>query len=206
MDRDKVTAKAAFDAMTFGEKVNHIWYYYKFYILGSIAAVLIVISLIYGLATRVHPDLTVIFLSRNFLAAHNEQEITESLEEWILPHIQSANNNGRTTVTVIPMFFDPEHPTEVTGALMQSLDMQLVLGDVKLFIADEALLNWINVRHDGLILRYAEMTNYPPELEAFLPLFVAERIEYERHMTGRHAERKMIEHTNAREIFDMFAE
>jgi len=199
MEKDKVAAQTAFDELSLKKKISHIWYYYKFRIIISLAILLSSISIIYGCVTRVHPDLTVIFLSRSFVG----DEMLSSLEEWILPQIQDANNDGRMVVTIVPMLFDPENPTETTTAFMQSFEAQLFVGDVKLFIADEFFMTGLNAREDNLIERYAEITNYPTEFSGLLsPLFVAERIEYLRHMTGRHAERKQIEHANARAVFE----
>jgi len=202
MEKDKVAAKAAFDALPTSKKIGHIWEYYRLQIILGIAVTLAAFSLIYGCVTRVHPDLTVILLTR----AHIADETADALEEWIAPHIQDANGDGRTAVNVMPISFDLLVPNETVIPLLAQLDGQLTAGDVKLIIADELFAEWFNARNGNLIERYAEVINNPPMIEGLAPLFVIERIEYERHMSGRRGERKEIEHANARTIFHLLAE
>jgi len=200
MEKDKIAAKQAYDALPCREKIKHIWHYYRVHIISVVAVVLMTVSIIFSCLGNIEPDLTVIILSRIPMS----NEAREILEERMLPHIQDANGDQEITVSINIISFDPEVTDEIAIASVIPLDGQLTSGDVKLLIADEVFLEWFKERNGNVIEQYAEITNMPRELQPFGPWFVIERIEYTRHMRGRMLERKTIQHENARAVFESF--
>jgi len=62
-DKDMLTFKEATANMTRGEKVGHIWEYYKWIIIGGIAGVLLVFSITHTLLTQTDSYLTITLVS-----------------------------------------------------------------------------------------------------------------------------------------------
>jgi len=62
-DKDSPTFKEATANMTSKEKINYIWEYYKLHILGSIAAIVLVVSIMHTILTQVDTHLHITFLS-----------------------------------------------------------------------------------------------------------------------------------------------
>jgi len=203
MDKDRALARQKYAELKKGAKAAYLWEYYKWQFLGTLAVLIAIILTVHNCVTRIHPDLTVLYLAepQHFVTDEN----IDYLGEWLAELIEDANNDGRQVVTILPSVFDPqpEQIDEMTIALTQRLHLQLVSGEAKLFIVDETFLEML--QGFEIVELYAPITN-PPRYIEDIPLYAVVRLVYERDMQGRHAERTMVEHANARTIFRLLTE
>ena len=132
-DRDTPTFKEATAKMSGKEKISYIWEYYKLPILGSIAFVLIVGSMVHAFLSQVQDHLHLTFLSGfehtlNLLESPNPEtehemplgiwvdlEVTTMLEDLLLD-AQQRSNTRITAQTLIINFETIPVLTTHTGA------------------------------------------------------------------------------------------
>jgi len=220
MEKDKIAARKAYAKLTKKQKISHFWEYYRWHAIITIGVILMAGSFIYSCATRVHPDLTIFYLShpRNFVEIENIHGLSEHFSEFI----EDANNDGRTIASIQESIFTPpdaDNPatmTEMTMAIVQRLDAQIVAGDAMLFIGDETLFEWFYWRYGGLDDDAGLITAFAPIInrEFFEILQIDENVLFlvgirdlrSNEMRGRNAEQKAIEHANAVAIFELLTE
>ncbi|MCL2837577.1 MAG: hypothetical protein FWE04_00695 [Oscillospiraceae bacterium] len=198
IQKDKVAAREAYKKLTKPEKIGHLWYYYKWHVIVTLFVVIAASTFIYGVVTRVHPDLTILYLTRQ----PAPRDHIAALEEHFALHIEDANNDGRLRVSIMPISFDLNQPNPDNMIMLQRLQTQLVSGDAKLFIADDMFLD--RLEFEGVVAKSALITNR--EYIEQLDLFVVTSVVYARNTRGRHVERHEREHENAERIFKLLTE
>ena len=128
-DKDRRSFKEATSKMTNSEKVSHIWAYYKWPILGSMAGALLIFSFIHAFLTRTETYLNITFVSGfehtlNALGPLDSDVIDESID----------------TLEIFP-----EPPVGIW------VDLDIIPVLEALFLDDEQLNNYdIAVQHLGI--------------------------------------------------------
>lgn len=86
-DKDTVSFKEATINMSSKEKLSYIWEYYKWIILGSITATLMIVSIAHTMLTRTHQYLNIMFTSgfEHTLNAFGQPDLDEEAELVDLP-------------------------------------------------------------------------------------------------------------------------
>jgi len=198
IQKDKIAAREAYLKLTKPQKIGHLWHYYKWHVIVTLFVVIAASTFIHGVVTRVHPDLTILYLTRQPAS----REHIAALEEHFALHIEDVNNDGRNVVSIIPISFDLNVPNPDNMIMLQRLQSQLASGDMKLFVADNMFLE--RLEFEGVVEQAELITNrkYIEQSD----LYVVTSVVYPRNMRGRHAERHEREHENAERIFRLLTE
>jgi len=120
--------------MNFKEKLDHIWEYYKFFIIGFVIAATVILSVIYSLVLNPNPE-PVLFISWNAGFATDEQ--IDDLKEYLEYHLVDEEENEEV---VISMFFFDENNPETIMVGHQRTAAMIAAGVIDLFVLDEELL------------------------------------------------------------------
>jgi len=171
--------------MSFKEKLDHIWEYYKFFIIGLVIFLIILGSLINAWFINPQPQ-TALFISWNSGFAMDVQltELSNKLTERLVE--ETANE----TVVVSMMLTDTNDPT-LNMASTQRLVAMLAAGEIDVFILDSMQLD--EFASTGFI---RPMENLLAEIrltDSVIYSEIEERVAYARHELeeGVFAERLM---------------
>ena len=120
------------------EWFSYIWCYYKYHILASLIAVLLIVVTIFEVATTVKPDGTVYYVASNSIHTETEQKILKKLSE----EFPDFNGDGKTYIAFTQMNFTPEiiADSELSNAMRSKMMTTLASDDGMLYILDEPLL------------------------------------------------------------------
>ena len=200
MEKDKVLAKETYAKLSSKQKINHLWEYYKWHAISALAIVAIIFSLAYGCATRVQPDLSIMYLAQreHFIPYETRDELAVFFAE----HVYDVAGNENRVVFVDKLVFNtnPDEMDENDVMRFQAFQARISGGESKLFIVDAAFLE--RLQNHGIADIYAPITNPPHHIEG-LPLYAVMSIEFARHLRPRHAERHAMERQNAYRIFEL---
>ena len=121
--------------MTFKSKLEHIWEYYKFYIIAFVVIIFVLVSLLNIWVFNPNPE-QVLFISWNAGFATDEQEdrMREFLEERLI-------DEGANEEVIISQFFFSSGDPSVDMAGFQRTVAMISAGMIDLFILNEELLN-----------------------------------------------------------------
>jgi hypothetical protein len=126
------------------KKARNFLYYYKYYILGAIAAVIALVFIIKGCVNRVEPDFSTAFIGEIFYTDSSalEEEIRENVPEINEPQIDSAflSENSQS---------DQQYAFEMKAVILT------VAEEVDLFIMDKK--NYEKYAKLGLFLNLDEI-------------------------------------------------
>ena len=120
--------------MTFKDKLDHIWEYYKYHIIIILVFVFIIISLLNLWVFNPRPD-TALFISWNAGFATDEQidRLTYILEEHLI-------DEGKHEEVVISHFVVTGNDPSVSMANAQRTAAMIAVGEIDLFILDSDML------------------------------------------------------------------
>jgi len=159
--------------MSFKEKLEHIWEYYKFYLIGLVIILVIIGSLINAWFINPRPK-TALFLSWNtgFVLYEQLDELSESLT------IRLVDEKENEVVTATQMLTSTDDPT-INMASQQRMIAMVAAGEIDVFIIDSTML--VEYASNGLI---APMESMLAEIRAIEPIVydrIEERIIYTRY-------------------------
>jgi hypothetical protein len=120
--------------MNFKEKLDHIWEYYKFFIIGFVAAAGIIISVIYSIVLNPSPE-PALFISWHAGFATNSQ--IDDLKELLEDHLIAEDLNEE--VVISQLFFDENNPETLMIGHHRAAAM-IAAGGIDLFTLDDELL------------------------------------------------------------------
>ncbi|MCL2662304.1 MAG: hypothetical protein FWE83_03135 [Oscillospiraceae bacterium] len=129
--------------MSFKEKLEFIWEYYKYYIIGTVIAVAIAGSILYSTVLNPSPE-PVLFISWNAGFATNEQ--IDDLKEYLEYHIADKKENEEVVISVF--FFDENNPETIMVG-HQRMAAMIAAGVIDMFTMDDELLEIYS--HNGFI-------------------------------------------------------
>lgn len=129
--------KKTFKTMTIGEKIEHIWEYYKLVIIGIVAAVAIII---YAIVEAVTPEPDVVINA--VLVNANSFDIQEDTFQRYLEEnnydLESETINVNTT-----MYLDSTNGSQVSATSYQTLVAMVMVGEIDLLIGDEGVIDML---------------------------------------------------------------
>lgn len=136
---------------TVGEKISNFFYHNKMYVIIGTALFLILAFLVYDLATRVTPDVSVMIIAKDDAF----QFYTENMEKLFERYCEDYNGDGKVDVRV---FYAPavmgDSPEELytRQADQTKLVAEFQSGDTVLIIADDEACEAIGiVEGDGVL-------------------------------------------------------
>ena len=133
--KEKLRIEAAkLREMTFKNKLEYIWEYYKFHIAFTAIALFIIVSLLNAWIINPASD-TVLFISwnRGFVTDEQSDRLKNHLEERLV------GEDAREEVVITPFFFTGDDPMTNMAEVQRTVAM-LAAEIIDLFITDHALL------------------------------------------------------------------
>ena len=160
---------AAFKALPFKKKLEHIWIYYRWYILAAAAFICLAVSVI----STVMGNQKEVLLSGMFLNNATSQEGYAFLKEGFWEECGGSDDQQVDLVTGYAMNFTADSPSQQDAssfmvftcmvaagnldyvitdvASVDNLVEQEVLLDLRELLPEEALAQWDTVEHDGAV-------------------------------------------------------
>ena len=125
--------------MTFKEKLEHIWEYYKIYMVSIIIVIFIIFSLLNAWVFNPPLD-TVLFISwnRGFVTDEQIDRLKDYLEERLI------EEDAREEIIISPFFFVGDDATSVMADIQRTAAM-LAAGMIDLFITDQELVESFSI-------------------------------------------------------------
>ena len=156
-----------FADLSTAEKLEHIWIYYKFHILGGIALILIVVYFISSMAGRIPSALNVEIVSDNI-----PPRAAAALQARATAALIPAGRREQVQVGVLPMagtLASPQNENAVMGLMAR-----IAARDIDVFIADRA--DFSLLAKDG-VLADLSRTGLPRAVFANPKLAVSARVK-----------------------------
>lgn len=94
--KERLDAEATYQ-MTWRQRVENAWFYYKWHVIGSAFAIVLITLFVHDIVTNVSPDYQLAVMTPNYLS----DEVTQKLEQALLPLVDDLNGDGKTLVTVV---------------------------------------------------------------------------------------------------------
>ena len=120
--------------MNFKEKLDHIWEYYKYFIIGFGVAVVVIFSFIYSYIINPSPE-PALFISWNAGFATDDQ--IDDLKDYLEQHLITEDLNEE--VVISQFFFDENNPETIMMGHQRAAAM-IAAGVIDLFTLYDDLL------------------------------------------------------------------
>lgn len=130
--------KMTFKTMTIGEKIEHIWEYYKLVVIGIVAAVAIII---YAIVKVVTPEPDVVMNA--ILVNANSFEIQE--ENTFQRYLKENNYDLENEIIDVnsTMYLDKDGDSQASAISYQALTAWIMVGEIDLLIGDEGVIDML---------------------------------------------------------------
>lgn len=96
MDQQRIDAKKMYQELSFGKKLEHIWYYYKRSIIVTLLVLLLIGYAAYEVASRPKYDLEGTFFSDIYVS----DEQIAALEEYLSQFVEDYNGDGAANIKI----------------------------------------------------------------------------------------------------------
>lgn len=116
---------------------ENVWYHYKWYIIGTLGVVLMLIFGISECATSVRPDFTMTYMGG--LEVMGQVEAYE-LEDKLAPVTKDIDDDGQTKVKVNVIYLESTGGSEEMAANYNMADIEMAGGDATVLLFDEQFL------------------------------------------------------------------
>jgi len=120
--------------MNFKEKLEFIWEYYKYFIIGFVITVAVIWSLIYTIVLNPSPE-PALFISWNAGFVTDAQ--IDDLKEYLEDHIVDEDENKEVVISVF--YFDENNPETIMMG-HQRMAAMIAAGMIDIFILNNELL------------------------------------------------------------------
>ena len=158
--------------MSFKEKLEHIWEYYKFYLIGLVIILVIIGSLINAWFINPQPK-TALLLSWNtgFVSHEQLSELAEALTQRLV------DEKEKEVVSATLMLTSTDDPT-INMASQQRMIAMVAAGEIDVFILDSTML--VEYAGNGLIRPVESMLAEIRSIDPIAYDRIEERIVYAR--------------------------
>lgn len=128
---DEDEPKMSFKDLTFRQKLDHIWYYYKWYFAGTVFAAICIASIIYTMFIKVKPDLWcgVAIYGEN-LPFEQTDLMTDELEAKFLTDTEHEEIQ-------ITNYYEDEADVMVAADLNQKFNTYIYAGQINMIVGTE---------------------------------------------------------------------
>ncbi len=118
---------------------QNLWFYYKWHFLVGILAVIAIVYTVVDFATRVNPDIFILFAGDYILT----EEDSATLKERVESTITDINGDGKIVAQFIeiPLKLDSERVDETTAASNLQMQNQFITGEQHILVLDRELYN-----------------------------------------------------------------
>ena len=153
--------RAALKNGTFKEKLSYFWYYYKWHVIGTIVAIVAIISLIHTYATRKDTALYTVILNggSNVTAEEYALETAEAL---------GVDTTDYEMLFDTTMYIDFQHMDDATIASSQKMMVYIAAAELDVIVSDTASLE-----HYSYTDTFADLREIlsPEQLSKYEPYF-----------------------------------
>lgn len=186
MDKDRQLARELAKEMSFKEKLQHFWYYYKPHTLALIFALVVIVWSAVQCANRVDYDLDISFYSESYTS----DESLAAFDIFLETLCDDINGNGviDAQAYLLTGNITEEYLDQNAQAVLTRLQNEIALGECPAYIVDEAYKNYIEMftKDMGIIENITEITDAPVIREIFNPgegvkLYFVSMVEYDTH-------------------------
>jgi hypothetical protein len=126
------------------ERISYIWEYYKFHIMGSIGAIILLISLISSIGDKKEAYLNMTILGKG-IDSEGIVQVQEQLTNKLV------KDKEKEEVFVETLTYDPSSQDEISRAGIQKMTAQITTGSIDLLIVDKELFEEITSLEKSLL-------------------------------------------------------
>ena len=138
------------------EWFSYVWDYYKYHILGAVAALLLIIYTIFEISTTVRYDTNINYIATNIVSQENEEKICDICEKGS----KDINDNGKVDVSFSQINFTQEAKLDgnMYSALMNKMMAMFSTEEELVYIMDKAMMDSVVAMEstEGLFLPASE--------------------------------------------------
>ena len=165
MDREAREARQMAKNLPFKAKMAHIWTYYKWWILGTVAAVLLIGGTIYEVLTRPSYDLEIGYYSEKYVS----DETIQAMESYFSQYVEDIDGDGQKTVKIYSVSSSMAgESAEAQMAIQTKLMAELSAGSYPVFFFDETFCQMLQQdSYEGTMESFRDMAENPEMCEAF---------------------------------------
>jgi len=131
------------DGMTFLQKVDYYWYYYKWHTLVILCLLVAMIATIVSCVNRIEPDLRVLLVSDVAISEDDKQNFIKTYT----PHIEDINDDGKKNISVsliqFSNFSSPTMNPELESASEVKLRAELMTGEAQLIVFKDNVTDYL---------------------------------------------------------------
>lgn len=140
----KQNIKAILAPMSQKEKMAYIWDYYKFHIIGTIAAIILLISFISSIGEKKEVALNMTIIGQG-VNTEGVVQLQEQLTNELV--IDKADEE----VYIETLSYDKSSPDPASQAGLQKMTAQITTGSIDLLIVDKELFEEISSQQNSLL-------------------------------------------------------
>ena len=132
------------DGMTFFERVDYYWYYYKWHTFVIICLLLALTATIVSCVNRVEPDLRILLISDVATSEEDEQVFIKKYSQFI----EDVNNDGKKSISIsliqFSNFTSATVNPELESASEIKLRAELMSGEAQLIIFKDNVTDYLD--------------------------------------------------------------
>ena len=165
MDKQAKEAKEMAKNLPIKEKISYIWMYYKWWIVGITAAILIIGGTVFEVLTRPTYDLEIAYYSNDVVS----EETIAVMEEYFAQFVDDTDGNGEKNVKIYNTYLslggeDPTAQVMVQNKFVAELSSK----SYSVFILDDTFAQIIqNDSFEGTLNELRDMAEYPELKDKF---------------------------------------
>ncbi|ERI94440.1 hypothetical protein HMPREF1982_01076 [Clostridiales bacterium oral taxon 876 str. F0540] len=128
------------------ERFQYIWDYYKFHIIGILAAIIIISSIIYGQVTKVNYVFNLTLIG-NDIDQNKKAELERQITDIV---VNNGSKRNQAIVDVIPVGDSNSSNNIMSGQLMQKFMTELSVQTVDIAVMDKGVFDSL-VKNDAFL-------------------------------------------------------
>ncbi len=162
MDAQKREAKELAKHLPLKKKIEHIWLYYKWWIIGAVIVAMLIAHTIYTVVTRLSYDMEMALYTQEYVS---ETKIA-ALEEYFSAFVPDVDGDGEKTVAVHAISVGLIGEEEGYAAVRTKISMELLTGAYPVFLVDDEFYEFLQLEgYQGAIESFREMNVLPEVCE-----------------------------------------
>lgn len=166
---DNTRAREGFKNLSFTGKLEHIWYYYKWFILLGLATVIFFLMGLTQCIARKNYDATFMYVGPQSVSSNYIGYVTDSIADVMS---EDYNGDGYKAAAIIEVNLAPSNPTTDSEKLSQAMQYQTqghqrfyierTTGTSVIYLVDEEIFYQL-AREEFLLVPLEEVLGYLPD-------------------------------------------
>ena len=162
-------AREGFNKLSFTGKLEHIWYYYKWFILLGLAVVIFFLTCLTQCTNRKNYDATFMYVGPQSISSNYIGVVTDSVADIMS---EDYNGDGYKAATIIEVNLAPDSPSTDTEKLNKAMQYQTrgrerfyierTTGTSVIYLVDEEIYYQLS-KEDFLLVPLEEVLGFVPE-------------------------------------------